>query len=727
MTENWLLNWAVMAVSLFNTILLIWLGLTVLLNAESRTWGLWLAGGANLLGGVFFLVHSIFLAHGLNTFSRSIDFWWRVGWVPVVTIPYIWYVVILWYSGFWDRFGTQLNRRHYPWFVSATVLAVGVVILLIFANPLPSFVQVAQLNLVATPSLGGVPLLILIYPLYILLCFVLSVDVMRHPAPSGRIMGDLARRRARPWLVRAALVQILVSLLVGWVIFWLIGQDHQLFNEPSMASTIAAYDLLIASLIAIAVIFLGQAVTSYEVFTGKVLPRQGLLRYWRRAVILACGYAAVISLSLSLNLQPIYSVLLSALLMTVFYALLSWRSFTERQFFIDQLRPFVTSQRVYEQLVAASPLDVEIDRSFTVLCQDILGTHQAYLAAQGPLAPLVGDPVIFPVGQVPQFPDLEGILGPWISPENICIPLPQARGEDWHWLVPLWSERGLIGILLLGPKQDGGLYTQEEIEIARTVGERLVDLRASTEIARRLMALQRQRLVESQIVDRRTRRVLHDEVLPHLHAALLLLNTSNEKPDETIEALSSAHRQIANLLSDLPVVTSPEVSQLGVIVALQKTIKNEFSDAFDQVIWEIPDQTTHHLEQLSSLVSEVVYFAAREAIRNAARHGRVEDQLPTLKIAANQRARELEILIEDDCPGNQDMQYGEPSSGQGLTLHGTLMAVIGGELSFEQVPGKVTRVVLRVPLEMKDFGQVDSRFSQGGKNDQAHPANINTG
>ena len=30
------IDWAIMAVSLFNTILLVWLGLTVLLNAERR-------------------------------------------------------------------------------------------------------------------------------------------------------------------------------------------------------------------------------------------------------------------------------------------------------------------------------------------------------------------------------------------------------------------------------------------------------------------------------------------------------------------------------------------------------------------------------------------------------------------------------------------------------------------------------------------------------------------
>ena len=48
MTGSFFLDWAIMAVSLFNTILLLWLGLTVLLNAERRTWGVWLAGGGLL-------------------------------------------------------------------------------------------------------------------------------------------------------------------------------------------------------------------------------------------------------------------------------------------------------------------------------------------------------------------------------------------------------------------------------------------------------------------------------------------------------------------------------------------------------------------------------------------------------------------------------------------------------------------------------------------------------
>src|SRR5262249_44589977 len=200
------------------------------------------------------------------------------------------------------------------------------------------------------------------------------------------------------------------------------------------------------------------------------------------------------------------------------------------------------------------------------------------------------------------------------------------------WAVPLWSERGLIGVLLLGDKRDGGLYTQEEIEIARATGERLIDTQASGEMARRLMALQRQRLAESQIVDRRTRRVLHDDVLPRLHTALLMLSapTSDEcrvTGDETFDPrhptldtrhaeivalLTDVHRQIANLLHAMPATAAPEVARLGLIGALRQAIDGEFGSAFDGVRWQIEPEAEQAAWSIPALTAEVFFYAARE-------------------------------------------------------------------------------------------------------------------
>ena len=115
-----------------------------------------------------------------------------------------------------------------------------------------------------------------------------------------------------------------------------------------------------------------------------------------------------------------------------------------------------------------------------------------------------------------------------------------------------------LGVLLLGEKRGRGLYTQEEIEIARASGERLIDSQAGAEMARRLMGLQRERLTESQVLDQRARRVLHDDVLPRLHAAMLTLGApGDESYTDTVEALADAHRQIADLLHEMPTVTAP--------------------------------------------------------------------------------------------------------------------------------------------------------------------------
>ena len=54
-------------------IALVWLGLTVLLNAERRTGGVWLAGGGLLLGGAFFAGHSVVVGREMGTFTTDAD------------------------------------------------------------------------------------------------------------------------------------------------------------------------------------------------------------------------------------------------------------------------------------------------------------------------------------------------------------------------------------------------------------------------------------------------------------------------------------------------------------------------------------------------------------------------------------------------------------------------------------------------------------------------------
>jgi signal transduction histidine kinase len=293
--------------------------------------------------------------------------------------------------------------------------------------------------------------------------------------------------------------------------------------------------------------------------------------------------------------------------------------------------------------------------------------------------------------------------------------------------IPLWSERGLIGVLLLGEKHSGGLYTQEEIEIARATGERLIDARASMEMSRRLIALQRERLVQSQVLDQRTRRAVHDEILPLVHMAILNLTADSGKQDKTrlnsIDLLAEIHRQLSDLLRMMPTVTTPEVARLGLLGAIRRTIEQEMQDSFDEVTWQTQAEAVRELECVQPLVAEVMFFAAREAIRNAARYGRGKDSDAELclSIEVKKDNKGLRISIEDNGVGLASDEWGHfaedslpvegapvpnPSSeapetatrgsGQGLALHSTMMAVIGGSLSIESIPGQFTRVSLEL-------------------------------
>ena len=71
MTGEFPLNWATLAVSIFNTILLLWLGLTVLLNAQRRTTGVWIAGTGLLMSSLFFLSHTAIL--GLGPLQKGME------------------------------------------------------------------------------------------------------------------------------------------------------------------------------------------------------------------------------------------------------------------------------------------------------------------------------------------------------------------------------------------------------------------------------------------------------------------------------------------------------------------------------------------------------------------------------------------------------------------------------------------------------------------------------
>jgi len=93
------------------------------------------------------------------------------------------------------------------------------------------------------------------------------------------------------------------------------------------------------------------------------------------------------------------------------------------------------------------------------------------------------------------------------------------------------------------------------------------------------------------------------------------------------------------------------------------------------------------LRQLPAVTAEVLFGAAREAVRNAVKHG---GKGLTISVSGT---RGIELTVADDGPGF-GAEAGTDGSGQGLALYDTLMAVVGGSMRLENAP---TRVLLSLP------------------------------
>ena len=703
--QNWLLPWAMYAVSIFNLILLLWLGLTILLNAQERNWGTYLAGSGFLVGAIFFVLHTAALNYSLDTLLENSPIWWLILAAPVGALPFGWMVLMLWYCGYWDETHSPLRRRTRWLFALATALLVCQLVVVWVGLPrfgASPFTYAERSNITQFLSLR---LLLWLYPTFLLTCTGTALLALLRPMPPASWSREASQKRARPFLLGSSVVQLGVSLAVAsaLVFFAVVGNTAELYNlaasrtslyniAGAVADWLNATDFALCAGISLAVMLLGKAVVSFEIFTGKVLPRRGFWRQWRAVVLLAAIYSALIATALGFEVEGIYPLLLSTCLLGVILAIFSHRAYTDKARATANLAPFVASGHLLGGLLAGdeAQLRAAIDEPFRALCEDVLNAGRAMLVARGEIAPLFGAPRIYPPA-MPATPAWLELAARWGDASDVQS-LPDGCGMDY--LVPL-GERGTIGALLLGPRRDGGLYTLEEIEIARAAGEHLLDSGAGATLAARLVALQRQKVAHVVTLDRGARRSLHDDILPLLHAALLF-------PDEAAEKITAAHKGISDLLRELPAPLPLE--KRAFFEALQHEVESELAGQFDQVNWQIAPDAQIASAALPPFLASTFYFAAREAIRNAARHGRGDDMGRRLNLEVGAHCEiDLKIWISDDgvgaSVGAAQTQSDNGGSGSGLSLHAALLAVAGGNLSIEHPSGGGTRVEMSLPVQ----------------------------
>lgn len=271
MTGLFWFDWMLLALSLANGIVLLWLGLVVLLNTDRRTAGVGLLVAAAWLGSIFFAAHTAILASGEGPASKSLNLWWEIGWLPLLALPLTWYGIVLWYGGF--GVDDTLRRRHRLPLILLTALCALLVVAFFATANFPSFLDTVNLRFDVAMTLWGAPWFLVLYPLYMLASLALCFDALLRPASAPTRYGAAARGRARPWLLAANSLLLVVGALVTAIMIWVARTPgptatNELFGDALPALAAWSVDADAARSLALAITWTDMVVSA--LLTGVI-------------------------------------------------------------------------------------------------------------------------------------------------------------------------------------------------------------------------------------------------------------------------------------------------------------------------------------------------------------------------------------------------------------------------------------------------------------------------
>jgi signal transduction histidine kinase len=551
---------------------------------------------------------------------------------------------------------------------------------------------------------------------------------------------------ARPGLLLAALLMVALTITLGVLgihsIFnWLaIEQHHPLPVTPifnTIPFNLIVLDMIANGAVALIILLIGYSVVRHGVLIERPLARRGFFEQWRGIVIVDTTVAILIALLVTLTRSSLEGMLLITALATVAYGLFTWSSYTAHDRYIALLGPFLRNTGLHHWLnTDLQKTEHGLQDLFFHLCQDVLAVQCARLTViAGPLrrsfsyrwpqGTLVSERQrIGPPARGTGDDGVRAIYRARLSGGPLDIRRKAETGPDTvamraHrlrmsvdgqamicWVLPIYDERGLVATLYLGPRQDGGAFTDEDMGLAHACGQRILDTLGDHEAMQAVAGLLRRRIVDVKLLDAQQRRVLHDEILPQMHLALLRLETlraltSNIALNEAIGMISGAHHRLASMMRATTPGAPHRLERHGLMPAIRTMLEQDFQNAFDEVEWRVSDETTACIDEIAPpAIAELIFAAVQEALRNAARHARGTDVHRRLHLTFKALCSpNLEMIVADDGVGISSVNSSTTGTGGGLLTHSALLAIAGGSLSIKSAPGEGVTVRIFLPAE----------------------------
>lgn len=564
---------------------------------------------------------------------------------------------------------------------------------------------------------------------------------------------------ARPWLLLAALLMVglttSISILIIQSIAGLLHQSSAHNSAPvtppnNIVLTESLFPLRLIILdfgamaaVALVILLIGYSIVRHGILIERPLARRGFFEQWRGIVIVATALAIFIALLVTQLHSNLGGLLIITSLATVAYALFTWSSYTAHDRYVALLGPFVRSTSLRHWLnTDLATTERELESLFVHLCYNVLAVQCAYLdVLAGPIrrsfsyrwsANAVPSAMVAAIKEKRRQEEQREHKSTGHEtgePEEAPSRLPVVvNGVPMIcWILPIHDERGLVATLYLGPREDGSAFTQEDMNLAQACGQRVLDTLGDHEAMQAVAGLLRRRIVDVKLLGAQQRRVLHDEILPQIHLALLRLETLRSQPrtchaatdageagdtadtreqaiEETIDLISDTHRRLAAMMRATATGAPYHLEHGGMIAAIRAMLDQDFQHAFDEIDWCVSEETAASIDEVTPpAIAELVFAAVQEALRNAARHARGADVHRRLRLlfkaSWNSAENCLEVIVADDGVGIGSAGSSTSGTGGGLLTHSALLAIAGGSLTVKSSPGEGVTVRILLPTE----------------------------
>jgi signal transduction histidine kinase len=502
--------------------------------------------------------------------------------------------------------------------------------------------------------------------------------------------------------------------LCGFIVFmWLPGYIH--YPPPGNPQ----WGALIATIYPLSV---GYAVLRYHLFDISVVIRKGLvyslLTATLTAVFLLLSLVSGYLFQLLTGHQSILVALFPALLIAFMFqpVRVYIQSMVDRAFYRREYEMRRTLQSFNQGLNALRERNEVVDLVLNTV-SETLGVEKAALLLLNPDKYTArGD------GFLLFEPEVENLFR-WLEKEKrplLGMPDDQSpvfmsmRRVDAALAVPITVGKELIGILFLGEKRSGDLFTQDDLELLTTLAQSTGLALENARLHEERIAYLRQQLAQMTAVQEAERQRIARELHDGLGPALASLNVRLQTTRKSLEREQHPAAQEIQELAELAQVNIKDIRQLiydlrplaldelGLLPALREYLHNyQQENGFQVNLFVNQDETI-----LSPEMETTIFRLIQEALTNIARHADAQ----RVDISIKCDPHHLRVEIGDNGKGfdlKEASRRAQKGGHLGLWSMRERVEQLGGRIQIDSQLTKGTRIqvelALRGNVASKDF------------------------